>query len=59
MPDCCLALVSVRTRQNIQSAKWPSVFQVFWPLTTKWSPSRTARVRSEARSEPAPGSEYP
>jgi hypothetical protein len=23
----------VRTRQKIQSAYWPSVFQVFWPLT--------------------------
>jgi hypothetical protein len=31
----------------------------FCPLTTKWSPSRTARVRSEARSEPPPGSLIP
>ncbi len=29
MPDCCLALGSVRTRQKIQSAYCPSVFQVF------------------------------
>ena len=28
----------------------------FWPLTTHSSPSRTARVWREARSEPAPGS---
>ena len=33
--------------------------QIFCPLTTYSSPSRTARVRSEARSEPAPGSEKP
>ena len=31
----------------------------FWPLTTKWSPSRTARVWRFARSEPALGSEKP
>ena len=35
MPCCCFgAFGSVRTRQKIQSAYWPSVFQVFWPLTT-------------------------
>ena len=33
-----------------------NVFQTFWPLTTHSSPSRTARVASDARSEPAPGS---
>ncbi len=33
--------------------------QTFWPFTTKWSPSRTARVRIDARSEPAPGSLIP
>ena len=35
------------------------MFHVFWPLTTKWSPSRTARHRSDARSLPAFGSEKP
>ena len=59
MPRCFLASGSVRTRQKIQSPYWPSVVQVFWPLTTNSSPSRTAVVRSEARSEPASGSEKP
>ena len=56
---CCLFGKSalVRTRQNIQSACWAQVVQIFWPLTTKLSPSRTALVLSEAKSEPEPGSE--
>ena len=33
MPSCWRPSVLVRTRQKIQSAYWPSVFQVFWPLT--------------------------
>ena len=36
-----------------------SVVQTFWPVTTQSSPSRTARVFSEARSEPDSGSEKP
>ncbi len=32
------------------------VVHTFWPLTTHSSPSRTARVESDARSEPEPGS---
>ena len=59
MPRCFLASGSVRTKVKIQSACWPSVVQVFWPLTTQSSPSRTAVVRSDARSEPASGSENP
>jgi hypothetical protein len=59
MPRCFLAVGSVRTRQKIQSPYWPSVVQVFCPLTTYSSPSRTALVLSEARSEPALGSENP
>ena len=60
MPRCFFSAVgSVRQRQKIQSACWPSVVHVFWPLTTQSSPSRTAVVRSEARSEPASGSEKP
>ena len=35
---------------------WASVFHTFWPFTTHSSPSRTARVASDARSLPAPGS---
>ena len=59
MPRCFLAWGFVRTRQKIQSPCWPSVVQVFWPSTTQVSPSRTAVVRSDARSEPASGSENP
>jgi hypothetical protein len=31
----------------------------FWPFTTKTSPRRSMRVRTAARSDPAPGSEKP
>jgi hypothetical protein len=41
------------------SACCASVVQVFWPLTIQSSPSRSARVVSEARSDPAFGSEKP
>ena len=34
MPVCGLPSVLVRTRQKIQSPYWPSVVQVFCPLTT-------------------------
>ncbi len=33
MPSCFFASGSVRTRQKIMLACWPSVVQVFWPLT--------------------------
>jgi hypothetical protein len=59
MPACFFTAGSVRTRQKIQSPYWPSVVQVFCPLTTHSSPLRTAVVRSDARSEPASGSENP
>ena len=36
---------------------WAKLVHTFWPVTTHSSPSRTARVESPARSEPAPGSE--
>jgi hypothetical protein len=35
------------------------VVHTFWPVTTHPSPDRTARVFSEARSEPDCGSEKP
>ena len=57
MPRCFGASGSVRASMNIQSANCAPVVQIFWPLMTKSSPSRTARVCSEARSEPLPGSE--
>ena len=44
---------------KIQSPYWPSVVHVFWPLTMYSSPSLTAVVRSDARSEPASGSLNP
>ena len=56
MPVCGLPSVEVRTRQKIHSPYCPSVVHVFWPLTTYLSPSRTARVFTDARSEPDPGS---
>ena len=59
MPWCFFASGSVRTRQNIMSACRAVEVHIFWPLITKSSPSSTARVRSDARSDPAPGSEYP
>ncbi|MNR60684.1 hypothetical protein D3C85_1822290 [compost metagenome] len=33
IPVCGLPSVDVRTRQKIHSPYWPSVVQVFWPLT--------------------------
>ena len=39
------------------SAFCPLEVQTFWPFTIHSSPSRTARVCSPARSEPADGSE--
>ncbi|MCY1516579.1 hypothetical protein D9M68_512160 [compost metagenome] len=57
MPACFAAPGSVRTRQKIMSATCAVEVQIFWPLMTKSPPSSVARVCSEARSEPAPGSE--
>jgi len=57
MPACLGASGSVRTRQNIQSAYCALEVHTFCPFTTNSSPRSSARVRSEARSEPAPGSE--
>ena len=34
MPSCGLPSVEVRTRQNIQSAHWAWVVQIFEPLST-------------------------
>src|ERR1700691_580450 len=59
MPSCLGAFGSVRTRQKIQSALSAYEVQIFEPLTRNWSPLSSARVCSEARSEPEPGSEYP
>ena len=41
------------------SACCAMLVQIFWPLTTKSSPSSTARVCRDARSDPELGSEKP
>ena len=56
MPRCLGASGSVRARHMIQSDRCASVVQIFAPLITYSSPSRTARVLNEARSEPDSGS---
>ena len=59
MPLCLGASGSVRTKHRHKSAWWAPDVHTFWPLTTKWSPSRTAFVERPARSLPAPGSLMP
>ncbi len=63
MPLCLGASGSVRTNVNRKSASWAPEVHTFWPLTTKSasspSPSLTALVRSDARSDPALGSLMP
>ena len=41
------------------SASWAPEVQTFWPLTTKWSPSRTARVRSASQVRAGIGLAHP
>src|SRR5437588_475726 len=55
MPWCLGTSGFVRTSRMIQCAKCAPEVHTFWPLTTKWSPWSTARVRRLARSEPALG----
>ena len=47
---------SVRASRTPKSARCAQVVHTFCPVTTHSSPSRSARVASDARSEPAPGS---
>jgi hypothetical protein len=62
MPLCFGAAESVRARQIAQSASAASEVQTFCPVSRQPPPAapspstRTALVRSEARSEPASGS---
>ena len=56
-PRCLAASGSVRARHRPMSARWALEVQTFWPSRTQLSPSRVARVRTPARSEPASGSE--
>ncbi|SLH87920.1 Uncharacterised protein [Mycobacteroides abscessus subsp. abscessus] len=57
MPSCFLPVRAVRTRQKIQLASVAWVVQILLPVQRKSSPSSTAAIDSEARSEPASGSE--
>ena len=50
---------SVRATSMHHLEYWAPLVQTFWPVTTHSSPSLTARVFSDARSEPASGSEKP
>ena len=56
MPRCFGASGSVRTSRIARSACRAPDVHTFWPFTTSSSPSRSALVRSAARSEPASGS---
>ncbi len=59
MPCRLGASGSVRASSRHQSACIAPLAHTFWPLTTNRSPSWRAAVRSDARSEPASGSEKP
>ena len=56
MPLCLGTSGSVRAMRMPNCEIWAIDVQIFWPLTTHSSPSRTARVDRLARSLPAPGS---
>ena len=56
-PACLATVGSVRVTSRPKSEKWARDVHIFWPLMIQSSPSRTAFVRSAARSEPAAGSE--
>ena len=59
IPRCFGASRSVRAMMRPHFEKWAPVVQTFWPFNTQ-SPdaeSRSARVSSEATSEPAFGSD--
>ncbi len=58
-PLCFGASGSVRATSMHHFAWWAIVVHTFWPVTTHSSPCRTARVFSDARSEPDSGSENP
>ncbi len=58
-PWCLGASESVRATSMHHFEYWAKVVQTFWPVTTHSSPSLTALVFSDARSEPDSGSENP
>ena len=57
MPLCWGTSGSVRARQMPQSARSATEVHTFWPVSLQPPSTRSALVRSEARSEPDPGSE--
>ena len=56
-PSCFGTFGSVRTTMMPKSDRCAPEVQIFCPLMIQSSPSRSARVRSAARSEPPAGSE--
>ena len=58
-PLCLGASVSVRATSMHHFEYCAPLVHTFWPVTTQSSPSLTARVFSDARSDPASGSENP
>ncbi len=57
MPSCLERVRRVRTSAPHHSEYCAPEVQIFEPLTSQWSPLSSHLVVSEARSEPAPGSE--
>ncbi len=55
-PLCLATSVLVRARRKTYWLSWARVVNIFWPLTTHSSPSRTALVAHAATSLPASGS---
>ena len=55
-PLCLGTSGLVRVSRMIHLASWAIVVHIFAPLITHSSPSRTARVVSDATSEPTSGS---
>ena len=58
-PACRSLPASLRTRAIMKWLICAPVVHTFWPLMIHSSPSRRADVRTEARSEPEPGSLRP
>ena len=56
-PWCFGTSGSVRVSRNTHSDSSARLVKIFWPSMRHPSPSRTARVRAAATSEPESGSE--
>ena len=55
MPLCFGASGSVRASVKMWSARWPADVQIFWPLSTHWSPSSVGPQRQAAEVGPGVG----